>query len=278
AAPLDWLEVELTGPVLGADDLGILLERRHIPGWVDESADDGLRWVFYLPREPGWKERLGSLGLSAAEKGYEMRIRTSVRDEDWAENWKQFYHPRRLGRRLVLRPTWEDFEAKSDDLVMALDPGMAFGTGYHASTRLCLELLERAPCPGRVLDYGTGSGILAIAALLLGARRAVCVDCDPVAVRAARDNLRQNRLSGRARVRLGEQPPRSRYDLVMANLVAQVLVELSAELTGAAGRLIAGGIVEERRDEVVEAYQARGMRLVDEALEEGWVALGFDRP
>lgn len=277
ATAVDWLEVELTAPASQETPLALMLERRHLGGWVDQSQGEGLRWVFYLPQEPGWKERLGALGLAAAEHQGEIRVLGQVRDEDWAENWKEFYHPRRLTRRLVLRPTWADYPGEPGDLIMQLDPGMAFGTGYHASTRLCLELLEGLPPTRKVLDMGTGSGILSIAALLLGHQGVTAVDCDPVAVKVARENLRQNRL--KARVLLGETVPKVRYELILANLIALVLVDLSASLQAAlapGGHIVMGGIVEERADDVIEAF--RDLRLVGRADEDSWVALVFQRP
>jgi ribosomal protein L11 methylase PrmA len=100
--------VELTAPSEQESPLAVLLERRHLGGWVDQPRAEGLCWVFYVPQEPGWKERLGALGLAAAEHQGQIRVLGQVRDEDWAENWKEFYHPRRLTKRLVLRPTWAD--------------------------------------------------------------------------------------------------------------------------------------------------------------------------
>jgi ribosomal protein L11 methyltransferase len=168
--------------------------------------------------------------------------------------------------------------------MLVLDPGMAFGTGYHASTALCMELLEEhllvASAP-RVLDVGIGSGILSISALLLGADRVLGVDHDPVAVRVARENLELNALGDRAEVRQFEGVPDGSFDLILANLVAQVLVDLADDLACAVargGRLVAGGIVEERRDEVVRALQAGGLELEAELEREAWVGLRLRRP
>lgn len=276
---VEWLEVELRAPEELESELDVLLTRRDFGGWVVESEGPELVWVFYVPQEPGWQERLGSVGVSLRELGAEIRVRKTVADEDWAECWKQFYHPRRIGRTLVICPSWEAFEAKPEDRVLILDPGMAFGTGYHASTALCMELLEEhlldhaAPT---VLDVGIGSGILSLSALLLGAGGVTGVDVDPVAVRVARENLERNGFGERAQVRQFEGVPDGLYDLVMANIVASVLVELSPRLAAAVapgGRLIAGGIVEERRDEVVAAFEAQGLELEAERDREAWVGL-----
>ena len=280
----DWLEVEIEADPDLASELDVLLTRRDLGGWVVESEEPLLRWVFYVPQEPGWQERLGSLGVALRDLGVEMRVRRSVADEDWAECWKQFYHPRRIGQGLVICPSWEEYRPAPGEKVLILDPGMAFGTGYHASTALCMELLEedllRRPAD-TVLDVGIGSGILSISALLLGAGRVLGVDLDPVAVRVARENLSRNNLAERAEVQLFEGVPQGRFDLVLANLVAQVLGDLAADLASAlapGGRLVAGGIVVERRDEVVAAMVAQGLEVEAERERESWVGLLLRRP
>ncbi len=282
--PGDWLEVELEADPALASELDVLLTRRDLGGWVVESEEPTLKWVFYVPCESGWQERLGSLGVSLREAGARMVVRRSVADEDWAECWKQFYHPRRIGKTLVICPSWERHEPAPGERMLILDPGMAFGTGYHASTALCMELLEEhllAGSAARVLDVGIGSGILSLSALLLGGGRVLGVDHDPVAVRVARENLELNGLGDRAEVLHFEGVPEGRFDLVLANLVAQVLVDLAGELAGAVargGRLVAGGIVEERRDEVVRAFQAHGLELEAELEREAWVGLRLRQP
>lgn len=282
--PGDWLEVELEADPAMASELDVLLTRRDLGGWVVEAEEPTLKWLFYVPRESGWQERLGSLGVSLREAGARMVVRRSVADEDWAECWKQFYHPRRIGKTLVICPSWERHDPAPEERMLVLDPGMAFGTGYHASTALCMELLEEhllvASAP-RVLDVGIGSGILSISALLLGADRVLGVDHDPVAVRVARENLELNALGDRAEVRQFEGVPDGSFDLILANLVAQVLVDLADDLACAVargGRLVAGGIVEERRDEVVRALQAGGLELEAELEREAWVGLRLRRP
>ena len=269
--------MELKAPLAAESPLAVLLEKRHLGGWVDQPVAEGLCWVFYVPQEAGWKERLGALGLAAAEHDGVLKVLGQVRDEDWAENWKEFYHPRRLTKRLVIKPTWADFQGEPGDLGMELDPGMAFGTGYHASTRLCLSLLEELPPAKKVLDMGTGSGILSIAAMLLGSSGVTAVDYDPVAVKVARENLRQNRM--KARVLQAETVPKVKYELILANLIAQVLIELAPGLIAAlapGGRIVMGGIVEERADDVLEAFS--DLKLIARGDEESWVALTLQKP
>jgi ribosomal protein L11 methyltransferase len=208
-----------------------------------------------------------------------------VREEDWANAWKEHFFAHRVGERLVIKPSWREFEGGPDDLVVTLDPGMAFGTGLHPSTRLCLLALERAVRAGdRVLDVGTGSGILAIAAARLGASHVLAVDLDEVAVEAARANVQANGLAGAIEVGGGSvdaAPTDQRYDLVAANIIARVIVDLAPALAARlrpGGRLVASGILDVRRDEVAAALAAAGL-TVEETLEEAdWVALLCARP
>ena len=203
-----------------------------------------------------------------------------VHEADWASAWKAHFPVLRIGRRLVIRPSWRRHRPLPDDVVLALDPGMAFGTGLHPTTRLCLAALEAIGDQGpgaRVLDVGCGSGILLIAALKLGAGTALGVDIDPIAVEATRANARRNGVARRVRVHqatlpTGEPP----FDLVLANLIASLLVALADELFGelrAGGTLIASGIFRDREPDVTRAFAAAGLAVVDRAAEGDWVAL-----
>lgn len=276
---VDWLEVRLSGPAELAAYVEVLLPRQGFPGWVDESVDSRFVYLLYLPQEPGWQERLAQLQRAALDLGVEVSTHGQVRDEDWAENWKKFYHPLPVGRQLVICPSWESFEPNPEQRVVTLDPGSAFGTGYHWSTRLCLEFLEEVPPCGPVLDLGTGSGILAIAAHKLGFGSIVALDNDPVAVKVASENVAINRVDS-IEVGLADHPPAGPFQLVLANLIASVLVEMAASLAACLapqGRLIAGGIIRERRPEVVEALTAAGLRLVSVKEQEDWVSLLMER-
>jgi ribosomal protein L11 methyltransferase len=202
---------------------------------------------------------------------------TPVEDADWATKWREGYAPMRIGR-VTLVPTWLAVPPDAE-LVIRLDPGMAFGTGLHPTTRGCLELLhEVGPMPADVLDVGTGSGILALAALRLGARRVVGWDIDRLAVEAATANAAANDLSARFEARLGTlpDPADERFPLVLANLVATVLVGLAPRLadhTAAAGTLLASGIIDTRADEVVAALVAAGFSVEERRADGDWVSL-----
>ncbi len=215
-------------------------------------------------------------------------IRTRLIDEaDWADAWKAYFPVMRVGRRLVIRPTWRRHHREPDDVVVALDPGMAFGTGLHPTTRLCLATLEAVADRGRladarVLDVGCGSGILAIAAVRLGARRALGVDTDPIAIEATTANARRNRLVRRIEARLGSvptgEPP---FDVVVANLIAGVLLPLAATLRDElrpGGVLVASGIFIDREADVRAAFEAAGLVVDDRRVEGEWVALDAHRP
>jgi len=215
-------------------------------------------------------------------------LRTRLVDEaDWADAWKAHFPVLRVGRRIVIRPTWRRHRAAPDDVILALDPGMAFGTGLHPTTRLCLMALEAAAERGdlegaRVLDVGCGSGILAIAAARLGAARVLGVDIDPIAVESTLANARRNRLVRRIRARSGSLPSREpAHDVVLANLIASVLVALGVPLADElrpGGLLLASGIFADREAEVADALRRAGLTVEERMAEGDWVALAARRP
>jgi len=206
-----------------------------------------------------------------------------VDDSDWMEAWKRGYAPQRIGRILIV-PSWLDEPISAGELSIRLDPGMAFGTGLHPTTRGCLTLLQRIePMPDRCLDVGTGSGILGIAALRLGAERVVGLDTDPIAVNAAMANAAVNGLADRFEARRGTvmvELANEPYPLVLANLVASLLIELAPALvanTALGGTLIASGIIEPRADEVLASLRAAGFALNDRLDDGEWVSLRMER-
>lgn len=202
--------------------------------------------------------------------------------DDWTDAWRAHYVPQRIGRVVVV-PTWLEDPLAPNEVAIRMDPGMAFGTGLHPTTRGCLHLLQEAgPMPEAVLDVGCGSGILALAALRLGAGRAVGYDTDATAVEATRANAARNGLGDRVGARHGALPalPDERYGLVLANLVASILVELAPRLaahTAPGGTLIASGIVAERAAEVLEALVAVGFRCLTRRDDTDWVSLRLER-
>ena len=226
-------------------------------------------------------EALGHLQAFGLRPIGELRTRL-VQETDWADAWKAYFQVMRIGRRLVIRPTWRRHRRAPGDVVLALDPGMAFGTGLHPTTRLCLAgveaLADRGVLAGaRVLDVGCGSGILAIAALKLGAAMALGLDTDPIAIEATSANARRNALVRRLRVRGGSLPSAEpAFDVVLANLIAGVLVPLAPGLHDelrSGGSLLASGIFVDREGEVRGAFEAAGLLVTGRSVEGDWVAL-----
>ncbi len=277
------------GPEFRYDTTRPSVLRTYVP--LDEQAEDTRQRVEQALWHLGQMRPIGPL-----------QTRT-LAEEDWANAWKQHYAVLRIGERIVIVPSWLEHHPAPDDVVLHLDPGMAFGTGLHPTTQLCLRLLERHAHPGQqALDLGTGSGILAIAAARLGVDAVLALDNDPVAVAVAAENIARNGVSERVTVaegslgagaRMGHWlsgdfgPPEASapgmaatdpgpFDLIVANLIARVLVILAADLAAAlapGGTLISSGILDAREAEVEAAFAATGLRLVERHAEGEWVAL-----
>lgn len=206
-----------------------------------------------------------------------------VNEEDWANAWKDYFHVTHIGQRLVIRPSWRDYTPKEHEVVLTLDPGMAFGTGLHPTTRMCLEQLELRTREGmHVLDVGTGSGILAIAAAKLGAASVYAIDNSTVAVESTRANTGMNDLSDRIQTVLGvlDQAEAARlaghYDLVVANIIAHVIGSIAPQLAqtlAPTGLLIVSGIIEARRHDAEDPLLEAGLELVEQVMIDDWMAL-----
>ena len=201
-----------------------------------------------------------------------------VQDEDWANAWKAYFKPTHVGDRLVVIPSWEEYQLQEGELPLYLDPGMAFGTGTHPTTGLCLRWLEKLVQPGAyVLDVGTGSGILALAASRLGADKVVAIDLDPVAVTVAEENMAKNQIRNVAvRLQTLDQVEPDEADLVIANIIASVIISILPDVASRmkqGGRFLASGIIAERKQEVLDALTATWMLPLEVRTEGGWVAI-----
>ncbi|MBF0296404.1 MAG: 50S ribosomal protein L11 methyltransferase [Magnetococcales bacterium] len=223
------------------------------------------------------------LVLAAAGAGECAVTWRDLPDRDWAEAWKESYHPFPVGRGLLIVPTWLDPPPGEGRRVIRMDPEMAFGSGSHATTRGCLELLEELALErplGLTLDMGTGSGILAIGAVLLGADRVIATDTDPVAVETAMRNCAGNGVAGRVEVRECGEVPAGPFATVVANILATVLIGVAPALAAAltpGGRVVLSGILREQADEVAKAFAQEGLQKVQWRGIEEWVVLAFSK-
>ena len=226
--------------------------------------------------------------LAELDGPLQMRHRVfyrAVHEEDWAESWKAFFWPEKISERIVVKPTWRDYHPTDHELVLEIDPGMAFGTGTHPTTALCIQLLETTLKPeDRLLDVGTGSGILMAAAALLGASQLHGIDNDPVAVTVARQNLILNAVpADRCRVWQGDLLGGvvERYDLVVANILAEVVLTLLPhvpEVLAPGGCFICSGILRSQQAAVAAKAGELGFELTAALLKEEWVAMAFKGP
>ena len=315
--PEYWLELAVTAEPEAVEAISEVMSRYAEGGVAIEEpyelADDGqvalpipgapVTVRVYVPADAAGEEarqrieqgmwhlrQIGAGGIS------DVAVRR-LAEADWANAWREHYHVTHLGRRTVIKPSWREYTSQPGEAVVELDPGMAFGTGLHPTTRNCVLALEETLRPGdRVLDVGTGSGILAIAALKLGAASVYALDVSPVAVEAARANAAANGLAERIEVRLatlegaaGEPysplpaglavlgaAELGTYDVVVANIIARVIAQLAPALlraTRAGGTLIASGIIAERRAEAEEPLRAAGLRDIRALVEGDWVTL-----
>jgi ribosomal protein L11 methyltransferase len=301
---MHWLEVTLTVGGEAAEAVADVLTRFAPEGVaieatrLEHSLDTGearsvgeLLVRAYLPADEGLEARRAELEQALWHLGQLLPLPAPayrpVAESDWAEAWKANFQPLRVGRRLMIVPAWLDPALSEGDIAIRLDPGMAFGTGTHPTTQLCLQAIERHLRPGQpVLDLGCGSGILSIAAARLGASAALALDIDPEAVRVAQENAALNGVAGEVRVAQGSLAEALSGDyggewqgvpLVVANILARVIVKLLGEglgrLVSPGGLLVVSGILDSQAFEVIAALKAAGLQIAAHERQEEWVAL-----
>ena len=256
------------------------------PKLIEAMPEDVLVHAWFEP-DASFADKLQALRLRMTELkasiGMDMGTldigTANVHDEDWSEVWKKFYKPFRAGHHLVVKPTWELYDAQPGDKVIEIDPGMAFGSGTHETTGMCMELLEDALKGGeRVIDVGTGSGILAIGAALLGAREVTAIDIDPMAVKVARENIVHNGLQDKITALEGNLLDHLDVtcELCVANIIADVICMFAAPLNDhivPGGLFICSGIIKEREQDVVDALTAADYTILDIRRKGEWVAM-----
>ena len=322
---MDWVEVDIFTATEGIEPVTGCLLGLGINGFVIKDAadfeeflsDKSVNWDYidddlmglkdcettvtaYLPKNAqgldyleAVKAELKALKARDTEGAfgrleYELK---NVREEDWANNWKQYFKPLEIGGKLLIKPSWEEVREGETRKILEIDPASSFGTGQHNTTQLCLELVEKYLSDGdRVLDLGCGSGILSIGAVLLGADSCTAVDIDANSVKIASENAEKNHISSdKYRALCGNVIDDSAmvgeigsgYDLLCANIVADVLIGMSGLFAGflkPGGRLIVSGIIDMRKDEVLDVIKAQGFEMTEIREKEDWVAAAFIAP
>ena len=277
----EWIQVSIDADVDAPEFLGLLDDEFLAGGWQEEG-----RLHLYWRRDHWNPQTMGTITrlVGPLKRAGSGRISlTVIPHQDWNRAWCESVMPIRVGRRVVIRPSWHHVAVGPEDVVLVLDPKQAFGTGHHATTQLLLEWLQDHVRDGeRVLDVGTGSGILAMAALRLGAASAVGIDIDTVAIECAQAYARENGFGDELTLRtssLLEFAP-STFDVVLANLDRRALLELKLELCARlspSGRLVVSGLLSENRDEIVGAFQGAGVDLQHGRSRGEWAALHFAR-
>ena len=309
---MDWMEVVIHTTTMGADivsemlmnvgAVGTMIEDRYD---VTSSKKEDGRWDLidedvlahmsedvlvkaYFKDDMSAQETLLLVreklaGIAAIDMGFDMGrlevANNSVHEQDWAENWKKYYKPFRAGEKLVIKPSWEPYEEQEGDLVLELDPGMAFGTGTHETTFMCMEQLEKYVTAGcKTIDVGCGSGILGLAAAKLGARDVLAIDLDELAVKVAKENTEKNGLTDKVRVVHGDllEKADEMADVIVANIIADVICFLCGPakkhlLPG--GTFICSGIIREREEDVQNALAAAGYTVCNRLAKGEWVCL-----
>ena len=309
---MDWMEAVVHTTTMGADvvsevlmnagALGTAIEDRYDvtsskkeDGMWDMIDEDVLRHMSegvlvkaYFKDDQTVRETLHLVSeklreLGKMDLGFDMGSlaleHSSVHEQDWAENWKKYYKPFRAGEHLVIKPSWEAYEPLEGDLVLELDPGMAFGTGTHETTFMCMQQLERYVKPGcRAIDVGCGSGILGLAAAKLGASDVLAIDLDELAVKVAGENIEKNGLSSVVRAVHGDllEHREEKADVIVANIIADVICFLCGPAKNhllPGGVFICSGIIREREDDVQRALAQAGYTVCNRLEKGEWVCL-----
>lgn len=301
----EWTQIKVTSKLENLDDVSAVMSmvsnylqiedysdidlKTCYGDLIDESilnADKTIASVSVYLAGKEHTDTVASIRARLSELSIEATIEVNgVNEEDWANSWKEYYKPLKIGKKIVIVPAWEKYEASEGELVVKMDPGMAFGTGNHETTRLVIELLERHVKGGeRLLDVGTGSGILAICGARLGAGMCRAYDIDPVAVKVARENIKDSGLKNitcdTSDLLHGVDKKDGGYDIICANIVADIIIRMVPDIgaymnDGAV--ILASGIIVERADDVIKAFCDHGFYIAEKSEENGWCALAVKK-
>ena len=298
----DWTQIRVTVRLQDLDELTAVMSMVSNNLQIEDYSDIDLKTCYgdlidesilnadktiasvsvYLPAERSVPECIAFLRERFAETNLtDPKLETvGVNEEDWANSWKAYYKPIKIGNKLVIVPAWEKYEPFEGELIVRMDPGMAFGTGTHETTRLVIQMLENYTKPGcRMLDVGTGSGILAICASRLGAGECKAYDIDPMAVRVANENIKDSGLTNitcEVSDLLKGADKSKPYDLICANIVADIIIRMTPDVGAFMHEdtvLLASGIIAERADDVITCFEAHGFRIVEQLTDNGWCGL-----
>ena len=302
----NWLQIKATVPLAQLDDLVAVMSMINNFLQIEDYSDIDLKTCYgdlidesilnadktiasvsvYVPADVGVSDSLAFLKERCETNGLDAKIDIiGVCEDDWANAWKAYYKPIKIGERIVIVPAWEKYDAKEGEIIVRMDPGMAFGTGSHETTRLVIGLLEKYVKSGeRVLDVGCGSGILAICASKLGADLCRAYDIDPVAVKVARENIKD---SGQTNITCDRSDLLKQvdlsdggYDIICANIVADIIIRMTPDVApylNDNGVILASGIIVERADDVISCFEANGFEIVESVIDNGWCALAVKR-
>lgn len=288
-------DIDRTAAIMSMLDNGIMIEdysdietglKTCYGDLIDENilnADKSTGAVsIYVPDDRNYNDYIAFLRERFSAEGIDAKLELiGVDEEEWSTAWKKYYHPIKVGERLVIVPMWEKYDPAPGEIIVRMDPGMAFGTGTHETTRLVCGLIEKYLVPGqRMLDVGTGSGILAICASKLGAKECFAYDIDPVAVRVARENVKDNDLDnitcGVSDLLADVDLSGGQFDFAVANIVADIIVRMSDDIGNYirdGAYLICSGIIERYEPDVRAAMERNGFDVVETAKESDWVAM-----
>ena len=306
---MKWTQIKVSGDINNKDDICAVMTMIDQGLMIEDYSDvtEGLNAMYgelldesiinsdkqrvsvsvFISEEKDYVESVEYLRSRFLALGFDVSIEIiGVDENDWADAWKQYYKPVKCGKNIVIVPLWEKYDAKQTDVIIKMDPGMAFGTGTHETTRLCLAMMEKYLTSNMtVMDMGTGSGILAIYAAKMGAKKVDAYDIDPVAVKVAKENFEINGVSDRISCSVSDllqnaKKTEEKYDFVCANIVADIVIRLSecmGDYVKQGGLCAISGIIDTQAKRVVKEVKDKGFALVDESKENDWCAFLFKK-